>query len=400
MGVRHRDRAAVGRAVPPRVGRQRARRALLANFRAARAGGATAARQAPREPRSARSVVPGGRDARPPARRRCRCSCAGSTAVRARPHPRAFLAGREWTSGWTAAWSGPESRSSGRPRRAASGSRSSRGRRPRPAGRGADVETAATSSPSSAPRSTGAGVRPPACRSTSTGFVGYLGYEMKAECGATAGHRAPLPDAQLLLADRLVAVDHAERAVYLVALADEDVAGRASGGSRGRGAAEATAALPATPTGPPRHPAAEPPRFALDRGRRALPRRRRALRGDSRGETYEVCLTDQLRARVASIRPLHRALRRAARPLTPPCSAPGATAVFVVPRAVPPDRSHGASRRGRSRAPPARGEPGGGRRAGGPTCPHGRTRREPDDRRPGPQRPRRVCELGTVERRR
>ncbi|MDX6691930.1 MAG: para-aminobenzoate synthetase, partial [Solirubrobacteraceae bacterium] len=37
------------------------------------------------------------------------------------------------------------------------------------------------------------------------GFVGYLGYELKADCGATDAHRAELPDAFLLLADRIVA---------------------------------------------------------------------------------------------------------------------------------------------------------------------------------------------------
>ena len=35
------------------------------------------------------------------------------------------------------------------------------------------------------------------------GFVGYLGYELKADCGAANVHEAELPDAFLLLADRL-----------------------------------------------------------------------------------------------------------------------------------------------------------------------------------------------------
>uniref|UniRef100_UPI002454E5CE hypothetical protein n=1 Tax=Nocardia cyriacigeorgica TaxID=135487 RepID=UPI002454E5CE len=40
------------------------------------------------------------------------------------------------------------------------------------------------------------------------GYVGYLGYEVKAECGAAAAHRARTPDAQWIFADRLVVVDH------------------------------------------------------------------------------------------------------------------------------------------------------------------------------------------------
>ena len=59
------------------------------------------------------------------------------------------------------------------------------------------------------------------------GFVGYLGYEMKAECGAQNGHRSPHPDAGLLFADRLVAFDHAERAVHLVCLSPRETAGDA-----------------------------------------------------------------------------------------------------------------------------------------------------------------------------
>src|SRR5439155_5093846 len=50
------------------------------------------------------------------------------------------------------------------------------------------------------------------------GFAGYLGYELKAECGGKLVHASPLPDAALLLCDRLVAFDHDERRVHLVAL--------------------------------------------------------------------------------------------------------------------------------------------------------------------------------------
>ncbi len=35
------------------------------------------------------------------------------------------------------------------------------------------------------------------------GYVGYLGYEVKADCGGTAGYRATTPDAQWIFADRL-----------------------------------------------------------------------------------------------------------------------------------------------------------------------------------------------------
>ena len=40
------------------------------------------------------------------------------------------------------------------------------------------------------------------------GFVGFLGYELKAECGAQPAHTAPTPDAAMFLADRCVLAMH------------------------------------------------------------------------------------------------------------------------------------------------------------------------------------------------
>jgi len=53
------------------------------------------------------------------------------------------------------------------------------------------------------------------------GYVGYFGYELKAECGSTARYTAETPDAAWMFADRLVAVDHQEGLTYLVAVHDE-----------------------------------------------------------------------------------------------------------------------------------------------------------------------------------
>src|SRR5207237_618206 len=46
------------------------------------------------------------------------------------------------------------------------------------------------------------------------GYVGYLGYELKADCGTASTYQASTPDACLLLADRMLAFDHEEGAVY------------------------------------------------------------------------------------------------------------------------------------------------------------------------------------------
>ncbi|MBN3888820.1 MAG: aminodeoxychorismate synthase component I [Nostoc sp. JL31] len=50
------------------------------------------------------------------------------------------------------------------------------------------------------------------------GFVGYFGYELKAECGSSLVHSSPLPDAIFLLTDRMIAIDHQEQCLYLLQL--------------------------------------------------------------------------------------------------------------------------------------------------------------------------------------
>ncbi len=52
------------------------------------------------------------------------------------------------------------------------------------------------------------------------GYVGYLGYELKAECGGADAHRSPSPDAALLFADRLLVLDHQEGVCYILCLGD------------------------------------------------------------------------------------------------------------------------------------------------------------------------------------
>jgi para-aminobenzoate synthetase len=48
------------------------------------------------------------------------------------------------------------------------------------------------------------------------GYVGYLGYELKADCGAVRAHTAATPDAVWMRCDRFVAVDHHENRTYVV----------------------------------------------------------------------------------------------------------------------------------------------------------------------------------------
>jgi para-aminobenzoate synthetase len=139
------------------------------------------------------------------------------------------------------------------------------------------------------------------------GFVGYMGYEMKAECGSRRGHRSPYPDAGLLFADRLVAFDHAERAVYLVSLAPR---GGTDDAERWMAQTERELAVEGEARGAGDRESAIDWTLRRDRDRYLadIAACMEAIRG---GQSYELCLTNQLRAavRVDALR-LHRILRR------------------------------------------------------------------------------------------
>ncbi|WP_428269758.1 aminodeoxychorismate synthase component I [Haliangium sp.] len=140
------------------------------------------------------------------------------------------------------------------------------------------------------------------------GLVGYFGYEMKAECGGDDAHRSPYPDAQWLLADRMLVFDHHEGCAYLVCLTE--AGGEAEAEAWFDEASRRLAALEPVTATPPRSGAA-PIEFSLSRSQaQYLADIERCFELIRAGETYEVCLTAHLRSSV-SIDPhqLHRALR-------------------------------------------------------------------------------------------
>jgi para-aminobenzoate synthetase len=59
------------------------------------------------------------------------------------------------------------------------------------------------------------------------GYAGYLGYELKADCGANQAYKSPTPDAAFIFADRMIAFDHEENIVYPICLDDDDHVERA-----------------------------------------------------------------------------------------------------------------------------------------------------------------------------
>jgi para-aminobenzoate synthetase len=122
------------------------------------------------------------------------------------------------------------------------------------------------------------------------GVVGYLGYALAAELGGRPATPSPWPDAALLACSRWLAFDHEERAVYAVTNANDPAVGLAWLDSL-------PATLAAVPPAPPvRHPTQHDPlTFQLARGRDGyLADIAACLHEIRRGETYEVCLTNQL----------------------------------------------------------------------------------------------------------
>jgi para-aminobenzoate synthetase len=138
------------------------------------------------------------------------------------------------------------------------------------------------------------------------GFVGYLGYELKSECGHPSPKSSPHPDAALIFSDRLIAFDHHEEATYLLCLhklGEEEAAEKwisataahltdssaASAGAPG----ESRRTLPAvvrrdSPGAPPTAP-------HLSRSRdQYLDDIETCLDHLLKGDSYEICLTNQI----------------------------------------------------------------------------------------------------------
>jgi para-aminobenzoate synthetase len=132
------------------------------------------------------------------------------------------------------------------------------------------------------------------------GYVGFFGYELKADCGSPNRHRADTPDAVWLFVDRLVCVDHQDRRTYLVALCTADGGGQATaeawlaelGGRLRRLPDWAPAEAP--PAGGREAPPDLEPWLVRDRDGYVadIEECQRQLRA---GESYEICLTTSIR---------------------------------------------------------------------------------------------------------
>ncbi|GAA1643189.1 aminodeoxychorismate synthase component I [Actinoplanes couchii] len=128
------------------------------------------------------------------------------------------------------------------------------------------------------------------------GWVGALGYELKAESDGDGTHSSPEPDAVMVFADRAIVLDHRTRCTYLLALAEDgDDAGA-------RDWLAATTATLKTLTGREPSPCDTPPAARTSELRLRHDRQQYlgliddCLEEIRSGETYEVCLTNMIEA--------------------------------------------------------------------------------------------------------
>ncbi|MEV1050126.1 aminodeoxychorismate synthase component I [Streptomyces sp. NPDC049887] len=150
------------------------------------------------------------------------------------------------------------------------------------------------------------------------GYVGYLGYELKAETSGHPAHRSPHPDAALLFADRMIALDHQDGCCYLLAL---DRRGQDDGARAwlrdtaktltGLAALAPAERTPAMAFGAPEAAAGFGPLAQARHDKDAyLKRIDECLKEIRNGESYEICLTNMVTARTEVMAlPLYSALR-------------------------------------------------------------------------------------------
>jgi para-aminobenzoate synthetase len=124
------------------------------------------------------------------------------------------------------------------------------------------------------------------------GWVGYLGYELKAECGGRLVHRSDNPDAAMIFADRGLAVDHLTGTTYLLALTDpDDDIGAREWLARTGARLNVLAGTPPRPAGQSLALGDVGLRHDRSRYLELIARCHEAIK---EGESYEICLTNMV----------------------------------------------------------------------------------------------------------
>ncbi|CAM03307.1 para-aminobenzoate synthetase [Saccharopolyspora erythraea NRRL 2338] len=137
----------------------------------------------------------------------------------------------------------------------------------------------------------------------SGGYVGYFGYELKADCGSANRHRSATPDACWLFADRFVAVDHEAARTYVVALSADRPGSPAEAQRWINATTAALRELPSTTAAPRRPGRPAPAAVDVAAVEKRLVRDREQYIADVEscrrelhaGESYEICVTNAVR---------------------------------------------------------------------------------------------------------
>jgi para-aminobenzoate synthetase len=126
-----------------------------------------------------------------------------------------------------------------------------------------------------------------------SGYVGFFGYEVKADCGSSNLQQSPHPDAAWVFADQLIAVDHVAKTTYLLVTAP---AGAPAEPGR-RWITETSARLHALSDPEAASEFSAPDDAELERllvrdRARYLADVQKAIDALKAGESYEICLTN------------------------------------------------------------------------------------------------------------
>ncbi|KAK4436018.1 Aminodeoxychorismate synthase, chloroplastic [Sesamum alatum] len=141
------------------------------------------------------------------------------------------------------------------------------------------------------------------------GYIGYIGYDLKVECGASANrHKSRVPDACLFFADNLVVIDHHCDDIYVMSILDENT-------SATPWLDDIEQKLLSMKCHPLREPVSLASRVSVrnspGNGFSAEKSREQYITDIERcqkfikdGESYELCLTTQMRRRVGEMHAL------------------------------------------------------------------------------------------------
>ncbi|XP_024978439.1 aminodeoxychorismate synthase, chloroplastic isoform X1 [Cynara cardunculus var. scolymus] len=134
------------------------------------------------------------------------------------------------------------------------------------------------------------------------GYIGYLGYGLKVECGAAYNrHKAETPDACFFFADNLIVIDHSNDDIYILSIHDQsttwldDVEQKLT-------SLKASSAPPKTKTSPSQISAKNNSVFLSNKTREQymedVEKCQKFIRD---GESYELCLTTQMRKKIGDM---------------------------------------------------------------------------------------------------